>query len=212
MARTDGGRPGPTVTVTGPVAPAEHLPETYPGDGPAAAAAADAAVLVVDRRTSGTRAEQPGETRVADRRVVAVPARPGARPSVDLYCRADPVGDPAVALLRQAVELDAYAAAHFRVASRLAVVGDDGTGDPDWATAGDDGPATGGRAGPGGDGDAVADAEAGPAGIPPSAAELRARRDSVDEATGRLLDAAAEEAAPLAFCGLSAVLDPLDGD
>jgi hypothetical protein len=138
MARTDGSRPGPTVTVTGAVAPAEHLPEAYPGDGPTAAAAADAAVLVVDRRASGTRAEQPGETRVADRRVVGVPGRPGARPSVDIYSRADPAGDPAVALLRRTVELDACAAAQFRVASRLAVVGDDGTGDSD-------GPAAGGR-------------------------------------------------------------------
>lgn len=174
--------PGLSLTASGPERLVDRLPH-----GVAAAtveAARDADVLVVDRRTGGTRTERTGRAEIAGRTVLVVPKRPGARPSVTCYSRGDPGSDPAVELVRRTVELDATADAHYGVAAAVA--------------------------GASGDEDAT-DNSPEDERLSPSAAELAARRDSVDIATERVLEDAPDGAAPLAFCGLSAVVEPLDG-
>jgi hypothetical protein len=153
--------------------------------------------------------------------VVVVPRRPGARPSVACYSRDDPGADPAIECVRRTVLLDATAAAHYDVAAALAVAGGDGTDeaersfddlledeaadgerateDPDSTRTTADTRMTDGGRSPGG-------AEAS---VSAPAAELAARRESVDAATHRVLDGAPETAAPLAFCGLAGVVEPV---
>lgn len=210
--------PGLAFRTGGPTRPADELPADVDRAVVDAAAAAD--VLVVDRRRDGVRTAAPGHTEIAGRQVVVVPRRPGARPSVACYSRDAPGTDPAVERVRRTVVLDATAAAHYDVAAALAVAGGDGTGeaegsfddllddgaDGDPATddadrtrwTGDTRPADGGRS-----------ADAADASVSPSAAELSARRDSVDTATHRVLEGAPETAVPLAFCGLAGVVEPI---
>lgn len=204
--------PGLAFRTGGPTRPADELPADVDRAVVDAAAAAD--VLVVDRRRDGLRTAAPGHAEIAGRQVVVVPRRPGARPSVACYSRDAPGTDPAVERVRRTVALDATAAAHYDVAAALAVAGGDGTGEAegsfdDLLDDGADGePATddadwtrttdGGRS-----------ADAAGASVSPSAAELSARRDSVDTATHRVLEGAPETAAPLAFCGLAGVVEPI---
>lgn len=169
---------------------------------------------MVDRRRDGVRTAAPSHAEIAGRQVVVVPRRPGARPSVACYSRDAPGTDPAVERVRRTVVLDATAAAHYDVAAALAVAGGDGTGEAegsfdDLLDDGADGePATGDadwtRTTDGG-----RSADAAGASVSPSAAELSARRDSVDTATHRVLEGAPETAAPLAFCGLAGVVEPI---
>lgn len=203
-----GGGPGLVVTTAGPTRPSGRLPEDV--DGQVVEAAATADLLVVDRRRAGTRAPEPGTAEIAGRQVLVVPRRPGARPSVECYSRDDPETDPAVDLIRRTVELDATAAAHYSVAAAVAVASERDADEPegsfdDWTqdsvVGGDPGtePASEGATEP-----------SGHASVSPSTAELVARRDSLDTAAERVLDGGPESAAPLAFCGLAGVVDPLD--
>lgn len=199
---TTGAPSGLAVTTCGP----ERLVDALPG-GVAAAiveAARRADVLVVDRRTGELRTDRPGEAEIAGRTVLVVPKRPGARPSVTCYSRAAPGTDPAVELIRRTVELDATTDSHYSVASAVAVASEDAS------AAGEDVPTSDeddrfGLPEPGAE-------EASPserASLSPSAAELAARRDAVDDAIQRLLEGAPEEATALAFCGLAGVVEPL---
>lgn len=212
------GGPGLAFRTGGPTRPADELPADVDHTVVDAAAAAD--VLVVDRRRDGVRTAAPGRAEIAGRQVVVVPRRPGARPSVACYSRDAPGTDPAVELVRRTVALDATVAAHYDVAAALAVAGGDGTGesegsfddlldggaggepatdDADWTrTPTDSRLADGGRS-----------ADAADGSVSPSAAELSARRDSVDTATHWVLEGAPETAAPLAFCGLAGVVEPI---
>jgi hypothetical protein len=230
-AWTPGSTPGLAVSVTRAERLVDRLPSDISRETVAAAKRAD--VLVVDRRTAGTRTERTGEADIAGRTVLVVPRRPGARPSLACFSRDPPETDPAVDLLRRTVELDATAEAHYGVASAVAVASEDGSGgaaggaagwvaadeadepapsgatplastdaeapferrSPDEGRAGDDGDATGGM---------------GHGSLSPSAAEIAARRDSVDTAAARVLERDDDGAAPLAFCGLSGVVDPLE--
>lgn len=231
-AWTSGSTPGLAVTASGP----ERLVDRLPGEISRATvdAAKRADVLVVDRRTAGTRTERTGEADIAGRTVLVVPKRPGARPSVACYSTEDPERDPAVELVRRTVELDATADAHFGVASAVAMASDDDAesgdvngGSADWVAVDErdepfePGAADGGASfGPPSPDDLAATAEgAGEAAsrtdhasVSPSAAELAARRDSVDTAASRVLDEDSDAAAPLAFCGLSAVVEPFEGE
>lgn len=208
---TAGGGPGLAVTTVGPTHPADRLPEEVDRRVVDAAAAAD--LLVIDRRRSDTRAPEPGTAAIADRQVLVVPRQPGARPEVTCYSRDDPETDPAVELIRRTVELDATAAAHYTVAAAVAVASD---GEPTHAA--ENGSSDDWTQGS----DPVVELEAemderegtaaptGHASVAPSTAELAARRDSLDTAAERVLDGGPESAAPLAFCGLAGVVDPLD--
>jgi hypothetical protein len=227
-AWTSGSTPGLAVTASGPDRLVDRLPSEVSRAAVAAAKRAD--VLVIDRRTSGTRTERTGEADIAGRTVLVVPKRPGARPSVTCYSTEAPEADPAVELIRRTVELDATADAHFGVASAVAVAsgdeppsGDVG-GSADWVAADEqeDGldfgtpDATETSVLPTPDHDPAPDgggptSRTGHASVSPSAAELAARRDSVDTAASRVLEEGPDAAAPLAFCGLSAVVEPLDG-
>jgi hypothetical protein len=214
----------PSITVTGHA----DLPLEAPERAVSSAvhdAVRGADLLVVDRRGEATRTTAPGEAEIAGATVVVVPTEPGLRPTVEVYARG-PVDTPAVEAIRQTIELDACTSAHYDVAARLAAVEAeenrpaDGETD-DWATIAREAggtanlPASGTDPGPSGgateDGStAVAGGGAADHSVP--AAELRARRDSVDEATDRLLVdiGAGDDTAPLAFCGLSEVVDPID--
>ncbi len=230
-AWTSGSTPGLAVTASGPERLVDRLPSEVSRAAVAAAKRAD--VLVVDRRTSGTRTERTGEADIAGRTVLVVPKPPGARPSVTCHSTEAPEADPAVELIRRTVELDATADAHFGVASAVAVAsgdeppsGDVG-GSADWVAADeqDDGLDSGtpdatdasfGFSDPDDGSGQVPDgggttSRTGHASVSPSAAELAARRDSVDTAASRVLEDGPDAAAPLAFCGLSAVVEPLDG-
>jgi hypothetical protein len=230
-AWTSGSTPGLAVTASGPERLVDRLPSEVSRAAVAAARRAD--VLVIDQRTSGTRTERTGETEIAGRTVLVVPRRPGARPSVTCYSTETPETDPAVELVRRTVELDATADAHFGVASAVAVASSDEPasgdvgGSADWvavdeqdethefgmadvtdASFGLSSPDDG--SGPAPDGGGTT-SQSGHASVSPSAAELAARRDSVDTAASRVLEDQPDAAAPLAFCGLSAVVEPLDG-
>lgn len=208
---TGGGGPGLAVTTVGPTRPGDRLPEDVDRQVVDAAAAAD--LLVVDRRRTGTRAPEPGTAEIAGRQVLVVPRQPGARPEVACYSRDDPETDPAVELIRRTVELDATAAAHYTVAAAVAAASD---GEPthaaengsfdDWTR--DSDPVIELEAEM--DGSEVTAAPTGHASVSPSTAELAARRDSLDTAADRVLDDGPESAAPLAFCGLAGVVEPLD--
>lgn len=231
-AWTSGSTPGLAVTAS----PAERLVDRLPSDVSSAtvAAAKRADVLVVDQRTAGTRTERTGEADIAGRTVLVVPKRPGARPKVACYSREDTETDQAVELIRRTVELDATADAHYGVASAVAVASEgespgtdpaggssaewvaidetDGTTTPDGTTGAEasfglPSPDEHGGAG-GADGDTAS--RTGHASLSPSAAEIAARRDSVDTAAARVLEGADDGAAPLAFCGLSGVVEPLE--
>lgn len=205
-AWTASGGPGLAVTTEGPTEPRDRLPQDVSRAVVEAAAAAD--LLVVDRRRTGTRTEQPGTAEIAGRDVLVVPRRPGARPRVECYSSDDPATDPAVELVRRTVELDATTAAHYSVAAAVAVASD---GEPSSSALDDQfdewtrDSSTGGRTG----GSEVAAVPSGHPDVSPSTAELAARRDSVDAAAERVLDGAPETAAPLAFCGLAGVVEPL---
>ena len=221
-ADTIGGGLHPSVNLTGHADLSLELPEqAVPAAVHDAVRTAD--ILVVDQRGDATRTPQPGEARIADAQVVVVPIEPGLRPTVEVYARG-PVDTRPVDAIRQTVELDACTAAHYDVAARLAAVEAednppaDGETD-DWATIAREAggtanlPPSGSDPGTGGsspeDGGAAA-AGAGAADHSVPAAELRARRDSVDQATDRLLvDIDGDETAPLAFCGLSEVIEPI---
>jgi hypothetical protein len=216
----------------------DRLPEGVSSAAVAAAKRAD--LLVLDSRTAGTRTERTGEAEIAGRRVLVVPERPGARPRVACYSRDDPDSDPAIPLVRRTVELDATTAAHYDVAAAVAdadgaaeptadasdtgpVAHADGGAEPtgpEWVTDAAAGSEGGGTTfetaagiamleaaadGPGADDDGDVRAS-----VSPSAAELAARRDSVDTAAERVLSATPETAAPLAFCGLAGVVEPLE--
>ncbi|WP_276257907.1 hypothetical protein [Haloglomus litoreum] len=183
---------------------AERLVDRLPSEvsRAAVAAAKRADVLVIDRRTAGTRTERTGEADIAGRTVLVVPKRPGARPKVDCFSREPPETDPAVELLRRTVELDATAEAHYGVASAVAVASGDEAPAPaggaaEWVAVDE---ADGGNA----------PARTGHESLSPSAAEIAARRDSVDTAAARVLEGDDGGAAPLAFCGLSGVIEPLE--
>ncbi|PSP97928.1 hypothetical protein BRC89_09705 [Halobacteriales archaeon QS_4_70_19] len=199
---TTGAPSGLAVTTCGP----ERLVDRLPGGVAAATVEATrrADVLVVDRRTGELRTDRPGEAEIAGRTVLVVPERPGARPSVTCYSRAAPGSDPAVELIRQAVELDATTASHYSVASAVAVANEDVSPTEEGETPTEPTDSFGLPA---------PETEEAPAAehasLSPSAAELAARRDAVDDATRRLLDDAPEEATALAFCGLAGVVEPL---
>lgn len=233
---TSGSTPGLAVTASGPERLVDRLPSDVSRATVAAAKRAD--VLVVDRRTAGTRTERTGEAEIAGRTVLVVPKPAGARPSVACYSTDPPDTDPAVELIRRTVELDATAEAHFGVASAVAIAsgdeheaggpsGDVSGGSADWVAVDEqeeplegepldlsddafDLPDPNEGSGLAAEGGGTA-SRAGHASVSPSAAELAARRDSVDSAASRVLDESPEGAAPLAFCGLSAVVEPLDG-
>lgn len=137
-AWASGSTPGLAVRASGPERLVDRLPSGVAAATVEAARTAD--VLVVDRRTADTRTERTGEAEIAGRTVLVVPKRPGARPRVSCYSRADPRSDPAVELVRRTVELDATADAHYGVASAVAVASgdEDGTTETDdeatWAT------------------------------------------------------------------------------
>lgn len=230
---------GSTLGLAVSVTRAERLVDRLPSEVSRAtvAAAKRADVLVVDRRTAGTRTERTGEAEIAGRTVLVVPKRPGARPKVTCYTRDDPETDPAVELLRRTIELDATAAAHYGVASAVAVASEDepvgagpaGGRSAEWvAVEGADEPSTASatpmastgaeasarlpspdQAGAADD-DGSAASRTDHANLSPSAAEIEARRDSVDTAAARVLEGDDDGAAPLAFCGLSGVVDPLE--
>lgn len=225
-AGTIGGGLQPSVTVTGHADLAVELPQRAV---PSAVhdAVREADLLVVDRRGEATRTDEPGEARIAGARVVVVPAEPGLRPTVEVYTRASAEAPP-VEAIRRTVELDACTAAHYDVAARLAAAEAEGEGadeTDDWATiareaggtanlpSGDPGGGAGAATEDGGTavatGSSAEHTDSTEESVP--AAELRARRDSVDEATDRLLTDAdtGEDTAPLAFCGLSEVVDPI---